>query len=127
MLQPSKAFSGFAVPDISEARRFYGQTLGIEVTEDDGLLTLHLGATKVLIYPKPDHAPASFTILNFPVGDVERAVRWLKERGVSFEIYREGAYRTDAEGIFRGGGPIIAWFRDPSGNILSVIEADGPH
>jgi len=126
MLQPSKAFSGFAVRDISEARRFYGQTLGVEVTEDHGLLTLHLGATKVLVYLKPDHTPASFTILNFPVDDVGYAVPALKERGVRFEIYRDGPYRTDAEGIFRGGGPTIAWFRDPAGNILSVIEGDGP-
>ncbi len=85
MLQKSKAFSGFSVPDISAAKQFYGQTLGLEVTEANGMLTLHLGSgAKVLVYPKPNHAPASFTILNFPVDDVERTVRALKERGVRF-------------------------------------------
>jgi predicted enzyme related to lactoylglutathione lyase len=127
MLQKSKAFSGFSVPDISAAKQFYGQTLGLEVTEANGMLTLHLGSgAKVLVYPKPNHAPASFTILNFPVDDVERTVRALKERGVRFQIYREGPYQTDDQGIFRGEGPTIAWFTDPAGNILSVLEAEGP-
>jgi catechol 2,3-dioxygenase-like lactoylglutathione lyase family enzyme len=127
MFQKSKAFSGFSVADISAAKQFYGQTLGLEVTEANGMLTLHLGSgAKILVYPKPNHTPASFTILNFPVEDVERTVGALKERGVRFEVYREGPYKTDENGVFRGGGPTIAWFRDPAGNILSVLEAEGP-
>ena len=127
MLQKSKAFSGFSVPDIPAAKHFYGQTLGIEVTEANGMLTLNLGSgAKVLVYPKPNHAPASFTILNFPVDDVERTVRGLGERGVRFQVYRDGPYKTDEQGIFRGEGPTIAWFTDPAGNILSLLEAEGP-
>ena len=128
MLETSKAFSGFAVKDIAEAKQFYGDTLGVEVKEDEGMLVLHLGSgAKVLAYPKPDHTPATFTILNFPVDDVERSVRALRERGVRFQVYRDGLYKTDDQGIFRGGGPLIAWFTDPSGNILSVIQAEGPY
>jgi catechol 2,3-dioxygenase-like lactoylglutathione lyase family enzyme len=126
MLQTSKAFSGFAVGDVAAAKQFYGQTLGVEVSEANGMLTLHLGPAKVLVYPKPNHVPASFTILNFPVDDVERAVRELRGRGVRFEVYPDGPYRTDSQGIVRGEGPTIAWFKDPAGNILSVLEADGP-
>jgi len=126
MLKTSKAFSGFSVNDIPKARQFYAETLGLEVKEDEGMLVLHLGSgARVILYPKENHTPASFTILNFPVDNVERTVRALKERGVRFEIYRDGPYKTDEQGIFRGEGPTIAWFTDPAGNILSVLEAEG--
>ena len=122
MFRDAKAFSGFSVDDIPKAREFYGQTLGLDVTEQHGLLFLHIaGGSKILVYPKPDHAPASFTILNFPVGDIEEAVGELNRRGVRFERY-EGELKTDEKGIFRGGGPLIAWFKDPAGNTLSVLE-----
>ena len=121
MFSDSNAFSGFAASDIEQAREFYAGTLGIEVTEENGMLTLHLaGGTNVLVYPKPDHTPAEFTVLNFPVDDVEVAVDALMERGVAFELY-EGAPQ-DEKGIMRGNGPDIAWFRDPAGNILSVLR-----
>lgn len=122
MLQDSKAFSGFAVDDPEAARRFYGETLGLQVRDagGPGMLTLHLGDTEVLIYPKPDHEPATFTILNFPVDDVEATVDALAARGVAFERY-EGSGQ-DERGIFRAEGPPIAWFRDPAGNVLSVLE-----
>jgi catechol 2,3-dioxygenase-like lactoylglutathione lyase family enzyme len=121
MLANSKAFSGFAVDDLREARRFYGETLGLEVTEDHGLLTLHLaGDRPTIIYPKPDFAPATYTILNFPVDDIERAVDELSAHGVRFERY-EG-FAQDDRGIFRDGGPYIAWFTDPAGNVLSVLQ-----
>jgi len=123
MLKNSKAFSGFSIDDIQKAKEFYGRTLGLEVSESHGLLRLHLaGGTNVLIYPKPNHASATFTILNFPVGNVEKAVDELTKRGVRFEIYNEPNLKTDERGIFRGGGPIIAWFKDPAGNILSILE-----
>jgi catechol 2,3-dioxygenase-like lactoylglutathione lyase family enzyme len=122
MLKDSAGFSGFAVPDTDKAKEFYGNTLGLEVTEENGMLTLHLaGDTNVLIYPKPDYQPAVFTILNFPVPDIEKAVDELTSAGVEFERY-EGEMSTDEKGIFRGGGPLIAWFKDPAGNILSVLE-----
>ncbi len=122
MLRSSNAFSGFSVDDIPRAKAFYGETLGLEVSEAHGLLKLHLsGGTTVLVYPKPNHAPATFTILNFPVDDIEEAVDRLTRSGVRFERY-EGDLETDEKGIFRGGGPLIAWFRDPAGNILSVLE-----
>jgi catechol 2,3-dioxygenase-like lactoylglutathione lyase family enzyme len=122
MLSDSKAFSGFSVDDIPKAKAFYGGTLGLEVSESHGLLRLHLaGGGTVLIYPKPNHAPATFTILNFPVDDIEQAVDGLTKTGVRFERY-EGKLKTDDKGIFRGGGPLIAWFKDPAGNILSVLE-----
>ena len=124
MLGKSKAFSGFAVPDIEKAKKFYGETLGLEVSEDHGVLTLHLaGGNNVLIYPKPNHVPATFTVLNFPVDDVDLAVDELKKRGVRFEIYDLPDLKTDEKGIMRGKGPTIAWFKDPAGNILSVLEA----
>ena len=123
MLEKSKAFSGFSVNDIAKAKEFYSRTLGIDVSESNGLLSLHLaGGTTVLIYPKPNHIPASFTILNFPVESVDRAVDDLAKRGVRFEIYNEAHLKTDERGIFRGGGPVIAWFKDPAGNILSILE-----
>jgi predicted enzyme related to lactoylglutathione lyase len=124
MLKESKAFSGFSANDIPRAKDFYGQTLGLEVSEDHGLLTLHLaGGQKVLIYPKPNHVPATFTVLNFPVRNVDQAVDELKKRGVRFEIYNLPDLKTDEKGIMRGKGPTIAWFKDPAGNILSVLEA----
>jgi len=123
MLRESKAFSGFAAPDMAKVREFYGQTLGLTVTEEHGLLTLHLaGGSNVLIYPKPDHVPATFTVLNFPVNDVDQAVDGLSKRGVRFEKYDGPEIKTDEKGIMRGNGPTIAWFRDPAGNILSVLE-----
>ena len=126
MFKNTIAFSSFAVNDLETARRFYGQSLGLDATEVPGmkgLMQLNLaGGAKVLVYPKPDHAPANFTVLNFPVESVERAVAALAERGVRFEIYRDGSVKTDAKGISLGDGPRIAWFRDPSGNILSVLE-----
>ena len=123
MLEKSKAFSSFSVNDIQKAKKFYSRTLGLEVSESNGLLRLHLaGGTAVLIYPKPNHLPATFTILNFPVDSVDKAVDDLTTRGVRFEIYSEPSLKTDERGIFRGGGPVIAWFKDPAGNILSVLE-----
>ena len=125
MLADSKAFSGFAVPDIEEARRFYGETLGlnVELMEGPGLLNLHLAEDRpTLIYPKPDFEPASYTILNFPVDDVDAAVDELTSRGVQFERY--DGFDQDEKGIARdnGPGPLIAWFKDPAGNILSVLQ-----
>ena len=125
MFENTKAFSGFSVDNVPKAKQFYGETLGLEVTEEDGLLTLHIaGDRPTLVYPKDDHAPASFTILNFPVDDVEAAVDTLTERGVSFERYEGTEIETDEKGVFRGGGPLIAWFKDPAGNVLSVIQLD---
>ena len=126
MLTDSPAFSGFAVPDLDAARRFYEETLGLRVEanpEMGGLLTLHLGGgTDVLVYAKPEHTPATFTVLNFPVPDVETAVDELVSRGVRFERY-EG-FDQDDKGIARGPqGPAIAWFTDPGGNIMSVLES----
>ena len=123
MFENTKAFSGFSVDDIPRAEQFYGETLGLNVTEENGMLTLHLaGDRPTLVYPKHDHQPASFTILNFQVEDVEAAVEALSERGVGFERYEGSELETDEKGIFRGGGPLIAWFKDPAGNVLSVIE-----
>lgn len=123
MFKDTKAFSGFSVDDLQKAKEFYGQTLGLEISEMNGLLELHLaGGARVLIYPKPNHTPATFTILNFPVANIEQAVDELTSRGVRFEHYDEAELKTDEKGIFRGGGPLIAWFRDPAGNILSVLE-----
>jgi catechol 2,3-dioxygenase-like lactoylglutathione lyase family enzyme len=123
MLRDSNAFSGFAVKDLDQARAFYGDTLGLETSEENGLLTLHLaGDRPTLIYPKPDHQPGNYTILNFPVADIDAAVDELSARGVEFERY-EG-FDQDEKGIARSGGPPIAWFTDPSGNILSVLVTD---
>ncbi len=124
MFKTTKAFSGFAVDDIEAARRFYAETLGLDVSEENGMLTLEIAGDRgTLIYPKDDHQPAAFTILNFPVADIEAAVDELTERGVEFERYT-GELSTDPKGIMRGGGPLIAWFKDPAGNILSVIELE---
>ena len=123
MFADTKAFSGFAVPDIEQAREFYGDKLGIEVTEENGLITLHLaGDRPTMIYPKPDFQPATYTILNFPVDDVEAAVDELSARGVQFEKY--DGFDQDEKGISRGQGPDIAWFKDPAGNILAVLKPD---
>jgi catechol 2,3-dioxygenase-like lactoylglutathione lyase family enzyme len=123
MFKNAKAFSGFSVNDIPRAKEFYGRTLGLDVSEERDMLELHLaGGATVLLYPKPNHAPATFTVLNFPVDDVEKAVDELGKRGVRFEIYDEPNLKTDKKGIMRNGGPRIAWFKDPAGNILSVIE-----
>jgi catechol 2,3-dioxygenase-like lactoylglutathione lyase family enzyme len=125
MFEDVKAFSGFSVDDVAKARQFYGETLGLRVTEDNGILTLHIaGDRPTIIYPKPNHAPATFTILNFPVDDIEAVVDQLTARGVQFERYEGTPAATDDKGIFRGGGPLIAWFTDPAGNILSVLQRD---
>ncbi len=125
MFKDTKAFSGFSVNDIGKAKEFYEQTLGLEVSESNGLLDLHLGSgARVLVYPKDDHEPAVFTILNFPVADVDAAVDELKKRSVRFEMYDDSNLKTDERGVFRGEGPNIAWFKDPAGNILSVIELE---
>jgi catechol 2,3-dioxygenase-like lactoylglutathione lyase family enzyme len=124
MFKNAKAFSGFSVNDIQKAKEFYSETLGLEVAElPMNLLELRIaGGTKILVYPKDDHAPASFTILNFPVDNVEATVEQLAGRGVRFEQY-EGALKTNDKGIHRAPGvPDIAWFKDPAGNILSVLE-----
>ena len=123
MLDNSKAFSGFAAPDIEALEPFYRDTLGIRTSVEDGLLTLHLagGERPTFVYPKPDFVPATYTILNFPVEDVDAAVDELTSRGVEFEKY-EG-FDQDEKGIARDPrGPAIAWFKDPAGNILSVLK-----
>ena len=123
MFKNVKAFSGFSVSDLQNAREFYGETLGLEVSEAYGLLRLHIaGGTTILVYPKENHIPATYTILNFPVANIEQAVDELARRGVRFESYSDGDLVTDEKGIFRGEGPKIAWFKDPAGNILSVLE-----
>ena len=124
MFKDTKAFSGFAVDDSDAARKFYGETLGIEVKVEDeeiGLLTLNLsGDRPTLVYPRPGHKPADYTILNFPVDDIDAAVDALVERGIEMKRY-EG-FDQDEKGIMRDQGPNIAWFTDPAGNVLSVIE-----
>ena len=123
MLGESKAFSGFAVDDLEKAKAFYEGVLGLSTSEEHGLMTLHLaGDRPTLVYPKPDHEPATYTILNFPVEDIDAAVEALMERGVAFEIYEKSG--QDEKGVMRQYGPPIAWFRDPAGNILSVLQLD---
>jgi predicted enzyme related to lactoylglutathione lyase len=123
MFGAAKAFGSFAVDDLAAAGKFYGETLDLGVSEEGGPLVLHLaGDQRILIYPKPDHTPASFTILNFPVDDIDQALDELAVRGVPTQRY-EG-FQTDARGIYRGQGHSIAWFTDPSGNVLSVIQED---
>ena len=125
MFKNTKALSGFSVNDLQKAKAFYHDTLGIEVTEEGmGILTLHIsGGGKVIVYPKPNHEPATFTILNFPVPDIEKAVDELISKGITFEQYGE-PMKTNEKGIVRGDGrgPDIAWFKDPAGNILSVLQ-----
>jgi predicted enzyme related to lactoylglutathione lyase len=121
MFADTKAFSGFAVDDLEKASEFYGQTLGLRTSEQHSVMTLHIaGGRDTIVYPKPDHEPAGFTILNFPVDDIEEAVDGLVERGVQMERY--DGFDQDERGIFRGGGPHIAWFTDPAGNVLSVLQ-----
>lgn len=118
----TKAFSSFSVKDLDEAKRFYGQTLGLEVSEsDEGLILQTKGGIDVFIYPKPDHTPATFTVLNFIVDDVDSAVNELTKMGVNFQIYDKGELKTDDRGVFQGK-PKIAWFKDPAGNFLSILE-----
>ncbi len=121
MFENTKAFSGFSVDDVPRAKAFYGETLGLNVSEENGMLSLHIaGGSAVLVYPKPDHVPASFTILNFPVDDIDNAVDELVGRGVRFERY--DGFDLDERGIMRDQGPDIAWFKDPAGNVLSVMQ-----
>ena len=123
MFEHTKAFSGFSVDDIPKAKQFYGETLGLRVSEEHGLLHLHIaGDRDTLIYPKKDHSPATYTILNFPVDDIDKAVDELAGRGVQLRALRRRP--QDEKGISRGQGPLIAWFKDPAGNILSVIQVD---
>jgi predicted enzyme related to lactoylglutathione lyase len=125
MFTHTKAFSGFSVNDIEQAKKFYSEILGLNVSEMHGMLELHIeGGSNILVYPKPNHTPATYTILNFPVDDIEKTADELKGRGVRFLQY-EGELKTDEKGIFRGGGPLIAWFEDPAGNILSILEEKG--
>jgi predicted enzyme related to lactoylglutathione lyase len=123
MFKDTHAFSGFSVNDLSKAKEFYAKTLGLNVSETPQGLQLHLaGGGEIFIYPKPNHTPATFTILNFPVDNIDKTVDDLTARGVRFEQYT-GDIQTDAKGIARGGGgPMIAWFKDPAGNILSVLK-----
>ena len=125
MLKDSNAFSGFSVDDLQKAKDFYGGVLGLNVTDGEmGALNLNLaGGTTIYVYPKPNHVPATFTILNFLVPDIEKSVDELTARGVRFEHYDMPELKTDAKGIAHGPpGPNIAWFTDPAGNIMSVIE-----
>ena len=123
----TEAFSGIAVRDIDRSRHFFGEVLGLQVDDGEmGMLVLRLaGGRPVLLYPKADHQPATYTVLNFPVDDVAAVVSALTERGVVFEHYEGTPAQTDDDGVFRSGGPLIAWFTDPSGNVMSVIEGPG--
>ena len=121
MFENTKAFSGFSVNDLEAAKKFYGEVLGLKTSEQYGLLTLHLaGGRDTLVYPKPDHTPATYTILNFQVDEIDAAVDELISRGVELEKY-DGLGQDD-KGINRAGGPYIAWFKDPAGNILAVLQ-----
>jgi catechol 2,3-dioxygenase-like lactoylglutathione lyase family enzyme len=121
MFEKTKAFSGFSVDDLPTAKRFYGETLGLDVSEENGLLNLHIpGGVDILVYPKDNHTPATFTILNFPVDDIDATVDELTRRGVRFERYP--GLDADDKGVHRTEGPYIAWFTDPAGNILSVLQ-----
>ena len=123
MFGKTKAFSSFSVNDLQKAGKFYRETLGLDVKETAEGLELHIsGGNTIFIYPKLNHTPATFTILNFPVENIDSAVEELRRRGVQFEIYKERELKTDDKGIFRGPGPTIAWFKDPAGNFLSVFQ-----
>lgn len=128
MLKDTRALSGFSVNDMQKAKEFYNGTLGIEVSENDmGIMTLKIaGGTNIIVYPKPNHEPATFTILNFQVEDVDKTVDELAKAGITFEQYDFGEIKTDEKGIMRGNGhgPDIAWFKDPAGNILSVLKGN---
>jgi hypothetical protein len=122
MFKNTKAFSSFSVDDLEKAKQFYGQTLGLGVSESNEGLTLHIsGGNEIFVYPKSDHTPATFTILNFLVDNTDQSVDDLTKKGVRFEIYKEGELKTDEKGICRGN-PEIAWFKDPAGNFLSVLK-----
>jgi predicted enzyme related to lactoylglutathione lyase len=123
MFKDTKAISSFSVNDLQKAKQFYHQTLGLEISEgSEGIMNINLaGGGKIYVYPKPNHTPATFTVLNFPVRDVEKTVDELISRGITFEQY-DGQLKTNEKGIFRGQGPEIAWFKDPAGNILSVLK-----
>jgi catechol 2,3-dioxygenase-like lactoylglutathione lyase family enzyme len=121
MFADTKAVSAFAVDDLAQARKFYGETLGVRVSEQHGMLTLHLaGGRDTLVYPKPDYTPATYTVLIFHVDDIEAAVGELTKQGVQFERY--DGMDQDERGISRGGGPLAAWFKDPAGNIVEVLQ-----
>ena len=123
MLRDSQAFTSFSIDDVAHAKQFYGEILGLTITEGDGMLRLKTtGGGEVMLYPKRDHRAASFTVLNFPVPELERTVAALKERGVRFEHYDRPGLKTDPDGICRSGDMKIAWFTDPAGNILSVLQ-----
>jgi predicted enzyme related to lactoylglutathione lyase len=125
MFKATKAFSSFSVDDIGKAKEFYGKVLGLGFEDSMNGINLHLPGTDVFIYPKGSaHASAGFTVLNFMVDDIDHAVEELSSKGVKFEIYNDPNMKTDEKGIARGGdqGPTIAWFKDPAGNFLSVIE-----
>jgi predicted enzyme related to lactoylglutathione lyase len=124
MFKDVKAFCGYSANDMEEAKEFYQNILGLIIKDGmEGILELHIaGGTPIILYPKDNHEPATFTVLNFPVSDIEDAVAKLKNKGVTFEGYDLPNFKTDDDNIFRGGGPFIAWFKDPAGNILSVIE-----
>jgi|SRR6185437_24583 len=123
MFKDTKAVSSFSVNDLQKAKQFYHETLGLEISEgSEGIMNINLaGGGKIYVYPKPNHTPATFTVLNFPVRDVEKTVDELISRGITFEQY-DGQLKTNEKGIFRGAGPEIAWFKDPAGNILSVVK-----
>ena len=123
MLDKARMFGSFSVNDLEKAREFYGETLGVPVETEDGMPVLNVGAEGgTMIYEKPDHAPATFTVLNFRVDDLESTMKELKSRGVRFEIYDMEDLKTDADGVLTHGEMSIAWFKDPAGNILSVLE-----
>jgi len=127
MFGQTKAFSGYSVDDLRKAQQFYGEILGIEVSQQQEMPVLHLhihGGYEVILYEKPNHEPATFTVLNFPVKNIEEVVKTLKSKGVKFESYDLPGFKTDPDDIMRGNGPTIAWFTDPAGNILSVIETE---
>lgn len=122
VLKNTKAFSSFSVRDLDETKKFYGQTLGLGISEsDEGVSLQTQGSNDVFIYPKADHTPATFTVLNFVVDDVDKKVDELTKMGIRFEIYDKGELKTDDRGVFQGK-PKIAWFKDPSGNFLSILE-----
>jgi len=127
MLQKSQAFSSFSVDNVQQAKAFYQEVLGLEVKDNPmGVIEVVVsGSSNILLYPKPNHVPATFTVLNFPVEDIDQAADELIAKGVKFEIYNHESIKTDQKGISRGnGGPNIAWFRDPAGNILSILETN---
>ena len=124
MLKNSKAFSGFSVDNMQKAKEFYQNVLGLEVVENPmGIMEIKIkDSANVLVYPKPNHQAATYTVLNFPVNDVDKAVDELTEKGVKFEIYDEENLKTNSKGVMKGYGPDIAWFKDPAGNIFSVLK-----